>query len=268
MTMPHQLLLLHFGVQCPWQPWVVEQARQAAAELRSELRLVDVSEQPELAAHYRLFYPFMVVVDEKIRLPSPTTANKLVRIVNQGAEVPELMLPNQLSEAVAETVKPLTVENITDACALCIQSDNQSSQAKAAWARRIARQVPEGFLGFAAYQGGEIVGAVEVLPTTLVPYPLPGKASEIAFITCLYSQEDGLDYRGQLLEFLMGRLPEKGYRELQVVAGRRLPYPNGPEDFFIRFGFEQLDKIDQIVVSEGEDTLVLLRKALKLSSFL
>lgn len=31
--MTHQLLVLHFGAQCPWQPWVVEQARLAAWRL-------------------------------------------------------------------------------------------------------------------------------------------------------------------------------------------------------------------------------------------
>jgi hypothetical protein len=269
MSRSHQLLLLHFGVQCPWQPWVVEQARQAASELGSKLQIVNVSEQPELAARYRLFYPFMIVVDETLRLPSPTPASKLVDIVTQGLDTPPLALLHSSLVAEAETIKPLTVDNFTDVCVLCIPLDNlQACQAKANWARGVASQVPEGFLGFAAYHAGNTVGAVEVLPVKLVPYPLSAKTPDIAFITCLYSQENGMDFRGQLLECLMKRLPEKGYRELYVVAGRRLPYPNGPVDFFVRYGFEPIEELDRIVVSEGEDTLVLLRSVLNKSDLL
>ena len=261
--MNHRLLLLHFGVQCPWQPWVVDQARQAAEELHCQLRIVDVSEQPELAARYSLFYPFMLVADETQRLPSPTSASQLVRILTQGLEEPQLAIPKSSPEAEAETIRPLTAENFADTCALCLQvNDRKACQAKAAWARQIALQVPQRLLGFAAYQAGKIVGAVEILPATLVPYPLLLKKSEIAFITCLYSQENGMDYRGQLLKFLMEHLPEKGYRELQVIAGQRLPYPNGPANLFERYGFEQMAELDRIVVSEGEDNLILLKKTL------
>ena len=65
---------------------MADQARQAAAETSREFRLVDVSEQPELAARYRLFYPFMTVVDQTLRLPSPMPASELVRIIDQGVE--------------------------------------------------------------------------------------------------------------------------------------------------------------------------------------
>ena len=31
--MTHEFLVLHFGAQCPWQPWVVEQARLASKDV-------------------------------------------------------------------------------------------------------------------------------------------------------------------------------------------------------------------------------------------
>jgi len=98
-----------------------------------------------------------------------------------------------------------------------------------------------------------------------LPYPLPVKAPEIAFITCLYSLEDSLDYRGQVLEQLMQYLPGAGYKELQVISGQLLPYPNGPVDFFARYGFEPMEELDRIVVSEGEDALILLNRSLSRS---
>jgi hypothetical protein len=70
------LLVLHFGAQCPWQPWAVEQARRAAEHLGGTVHVADVARQPELAARFRLFFPFMTVVDGSIRLPSPAPAGR------------------------------------------------------------------------------------------------------------------------------------------------------------------------------------------------
>ena len=51
--MTHHLLVLHFGAQCPWQPWVVEQARRAAEQLGGTVRVANVARQPEVAARSR-----------------------------------------------------------------------------------------------------------------------------------------------------------------------------------------------------------------------
>lgn len=39
-----QLLVLHFGAQCPWQPWMVEQGRQAAEQLGGKVQVMESSE--------------------------------------------------------------------------------------------------------------------------------------------------------------------------------------------------------------------------------
>lgn len=118
--MTHYLLVLHFGAQCPWQPWVVEQARLAAEQLGGTLHVADVARQPELAARYRLFFPFMTVVDGTVRLPSPTPAEELVRIAAEGLVMAPATLTTWGSEAQAESVLPLTADNIADTCPLCI----------------------------------------------------------------------------------------------------------------------------------------------------
>jgi hypothetical protein len=126
----------------------------------------------------------------------------------------------------------------------------------------MGRRVPGGLLGFVAYQGGRAVGVVEFLPAPLVPYPLPEKDPRVAWITCLYGREDGPDFRGHLLEHLLRYLQGSDFRTLQVVAGRCLPYPNGPEPVFRQHGFETAGELDRVVLREGEDTLVLLRRDL------
>ncbi len=108
------------------------------------------------------------------------------------------------------------------------------------------------------------MGVVEFLPATVIPYPLPKKEPAIAFITCIYSLSDGFDqgegpdYRGQVLDHLLGYLSKQAYRKVQVIAGRRTPYPNGPVPFFLSHGFKELTELDRVVLTVGREELVLM----------
>jgi hypothetical protein len=226
--------------------------------------MADAAQQPEMAARYKLFWPFMTVIDERIRLPSPTPTAELVRIATEGGitapPIPETTLG---PEAEGDRILPLTASNIADSCSLCNRADEQEAcLAKTDWAAEIARRVPEGILGFIAYDEGEAAGAVEFLPSSLVPFPLPEKSNEIAFITCIYSFEEGADYREQVLKHLLNHLRDSSYRELQVVAGRRSPYPNGPEPLFRKHGFEPVAELDRVILREGEERILLMKLAL------
>ena len=239
--MSHQLLVLHFGMQRPWQPWVAEQAREAAKRLGGRVDIVDVSQRSDLAEHYRLFFPFVTVINGIAQLPSPTRAEELVRIAVDGFTPPPLTPILIQTEARIETIKPLIAANIGDTCHLCIRpEENRGCLSKASWAYHISRHVQGGILGFAAYHDDRAVGVVEFLPSELVPYPIPEKSPVVAFITCLYSLENGSDYRGQVLEYLVDHLQGTAYHELHIIAGRHTPYPNGPEAFFHPYGFNSM----------------------------
>ena len=186
-----------------------------------------------------------------------------MRIATEGLTVSPAAPTTRGPEAQARAVLPLTAATIADTCRLCIRpGEVRGCRAKAAWAAQVARQVPDGILGFVAYQDGEAVGVVEFLPASLVPYPLPDKAPDVAFITCIYSTEDGPDYRGQVLERLVEYLQVAGYRELQVAAGQWTPYPNGPAAFFREHGFRPGGEVDRATLREGEEVVVLWRRAM------
>jgi hypothetical protein len=258
--MSNHFLVLHFEGQCPWQPWVTEQARMAAGRLGGTLEVVDAAQRPDLAARYRLYFPFLTLIDGTIRIPAPTPAGELVRIAKEGTIPVSLAYVDKKAPAGRGTVIPLTPANLNSTCHLCVPSPEKGDcMAKSAWAAAIARDVPDGVIGFASCVEGQAVGAVEFLPSELVPYALPVKDPGIAFITCLYSLEDGLDYRGQVLESLLECLGRKGYKEVQVISGKRLPYPNGPEAFFTPYGFQLAAVLGEISTREGEDEIVLLR---------
>lgn len=261
--MSHRFLLLHFGGQCPWHLWMIEQARMTAAQIEGSIEVVDVMKKPEIAARYRLFFPFMTVINDTVRLPSPIPADGLVKIAREGVVAKPTIFQAPSCEAQAEKVEPLTVENIVDSCPLCIPSrEARGCRAKQVWASRLNDEVEEGVLGFVAYEGRKAVGVVEFLPALLIPYPLPEKNPTLAVITCIYSLQDGADYRGQVLGRLIDYLANQGYQTLQIIAGRRTPYPNGPVSFFLSHGFRELGEVDSVVLNEGEEELVLMAREL------
>jgi len=267
--MGHRFSVLHFGGQCPWHLWAIEQAETAAREVGGVVEVIDVSAKPDLAAHHRLFSPFMTVIDHTIRLPFPTPAQRLVEIGEEGISgTPTIFHPTG-PQLRAERVASLTAGNISDTCPLCVPDSQQAGcRLKQAWASGISESVPEGILGFVAYERADAVGAVEFLPAPLVPYPLSGKEPSVAFITCIYSrsngsgtdQGDGPDYRGQVLDHLLSHLRRRDYMKVQVIAGRRTPYPNGPVPFFLSRGFRELLELDQVILTEGQEDLVLMEK--------
>ncbi|MCL0094170.1 hypothetical protein M1O53_04235, partial [Dehalococcoidia bacterium] len=68
---------------------------------------------------------------------------------------------------------------------------------------------------------------------------------------------------GQVLDHLIvNYLPNQGYEKLQVIAGRRTPFPNGPTSFFLSHSFKVSGEVDSIVLEEGEEELVLMEREL------
>ena len=262
--MGHSLLVLHFGAQCPWYRWVIDQARRAAQELGAEVDVKDVTEHPELAAKHRMFFPFMIILDGKTRVTGPMEAEGLVRLVKETPE-PKPTSPVTHGKRVGRCViQGLTPDNIKATIPLCIADVRPiADREKALWAEEMLRRSGRPLLGFIAFQEDEAKGVVEYLPSTLVPYPLPKKDPSIAFITCIYPTEPDADYKSPVLERLLDHLREEGYRELQVVAGRRTPYPNGPVAFFLRHGFVELGELDRACLwGADEEELVLMCREL------
>lgn len=259
--MKYSLLVLHFGAQCPWYRWVIDQAKQAARKLGAEADVRDVMAYPELAEKHRMFFPFMTIIDGKTRGTAPMGAETLIRLAKEIPE-PKPTSPVTHGEKVGRcVVQGLTPDNIKATIPLCIAEVQPiADREKVLWAEEMLNRSGCSLLGFIAFQGDEAKGVVEYLPSNLVPYPLPKKDPSIAFITCIYPTEPDVDYKSPVLERLLDHLREEGYRELQVIAGRRTPYPNGPVPFFQRHGFVELGELDRVRLGLGEEQLILMRK--------
>jgi len=262
--MKHHFLVLHFGAQCPWYRWVIDQANQAAQELGAEVAVKDVMDHPELAEKHRMFSPFMTIIDGNIRIPGPMGTEALIRMVKESPERKPTSPEPHGERTGPHLIHGLTPDNVKATIPLCIADVRPIADSeKVLWAEEMLRRSGCSLLGFIAFQGDKAKGVVEYLPANLVPYPLPRKDPTIAFITCIYPTEPDVDYKSPVLKRLLAHLREEGYKELQVVAGRRTPYPNGPVPFFRRHGFVELGEVDQWCLGElGEEELILMRREL------
>lgn len=262
-NMRHKFIVLHFGGQCPWHSWMIKQAQKAADVINGTLEVIDVMNHPEAALHYRQYFPFMTVINDSLRLPSPISSDELVEIAGEGLISKSTVQHIQRRKAWTNKIEPLFETNIQDTCSLCInKSDSEGCRAKYEWANKLKNKVQKGILGFIAYKDNKTVAVAEFLPSALIPYPIPVKQPTIAFITCIYSLEDEHDYREQVLDHLIKYLPQLNFAKLQVIAGRRSAYPNGPVSFFSSSGFKELCKLDKVVLREGEEDLILMERKL------
>ncbi|MGE5654295.1 MAG: hypothetical protein ACM3ZQ_08580, partial [Bacillota bacterium] len=136
--------------------------------------------------------------------------------------------------------------------------------AKANWLRQHGAST--GFCGLIGYAADQAVGFAEILPETMIPYPLGEKSAQRAFITCLYSPNEWglkLDYRVSLIRALMGELPKHGYHELSIICGTETPYPNGPEGILLPLGFTRVKTMGKALLRHKWEEAWLLRKQLR-----
>lgn len=257
-----EIQVLHFGQQCPWLPWVIEQARLAAAELGATLTTVDVTVSAEAASKCQLFFPFLTIIDGTTRIAAPTPAARLVAYA-RAPQVPlETLRPAEPAEptvaAVPDRVEPLTPTNSTDSCLLCGAPHECSGKHEWLTAQASLSGTSGGYV---AYCGGQPVAALELLPATAVPYPLPVPRDGAAFLACIYPTASP-DYRGALIDHLRSALPPLGYRSVLTVAGRWTNFPNGPADFLAAHGFRELRTLGRERLRDTCDELVLMELTL------
>lgn len=259
--MAQELLYLYFGRQCPGT-FLAEQASRVADLLQLQLRSVDVSALPELAEQYNLFYPGAVFIDGFQLVYG--SAEQMVESYQRRGPLPGEQKYEAKPQGEVERVEMLHASNCACAFRSCLRklSDSQEQQ-RAEWLRTVAGS---NFAGLVGWQGEQVVGFVEVLPETAIPYPLGVKRSEYGFITCLYSPiEWGLDkdYRASLLEHLFCHAREQGYHGLSVISGVETPYPNGPIAVFEQLGFERVKPMGRVLLRHKWEDAWLLHKQLE-----
>jgi len=257
--MGHSLVVLHCGLQCPWHDWVVSQAKEAAERLRARFEVIDIWRDREAAETHRVFSPFLLIIDETLRISSPFSSEQIEAFVRSGIPDAEAEPAAPRESGIPEQIVPLTPRNLMDSARVCgCRTGCREMVAKQDWYLRVAEETGSETIGLIGYSEQQAVCHAEFLPSTLSPFPLPDRSPQTAVIHCLYNLEQGPDYRDALLRSALDHLAGRGYRRIQAVVGRHSPAPNGPASSYAEAGFREIADVDRLFVKRGWETLALM----------
>ncbi len=237
--MARNMKFYYFGYQCPHNTYLVTRIKNTAAQEDVPLTLVDFSDDEEICKELRIFSPMMLLVNDKYRLHGPFTSERVRALIEDEEEAePELYSVRQSDDVVKGELVPITPKSVVSTCVPCLGvEDEDLCRGKSEWVRAVTRTLGLKHLGYLHMVEGRCVGGAEFLPSERVPYPIPDKREDNAFLTCSYLSDEKKDYRTHPLLGLVEYLRTAGFRTLSVAASRDVVFPNGPMNWFERKGF-------------------------------
>ena len=227
-----------FGHQCPHNSYLIARINNIAAAENVPLSITDFTDDEETCRRLRIFSPTMLLVNEKHRLHGPFTAEQVKALLDDEGFAPTAYAVAQSDDVVEGDLIPVTPESVLKTCVPCIGSDDSGlCRGKSEWIRTRLSTSRLPHLGYLHLVDNTCVGGVEFLPSTDVPYPIPDKGKDNAFLTCSYISHDTRDVRTHPLMKLVDDLRGLGFATLSVAASRGVVFPNGPTSWFERKGF-------------------------------
>jgi len=238
-NLPHDLKLFYFGYQCPHNAYLLARIKTIAWQERVLLHLFDVSNDDETCRKYNIFSPTMVIVNDKYRLHGPFTKERIMAMLEDEDVEPVAYAVRMSDDVVRGELVPIVPDSVLRTCVPCIGTEDRGlCMGKSEWIRDMLIETGLKNLGYLHFYEEKCVGGAEFLPSKRVPYPVPDKRDDNAFLTCSYLSDEKRDYRTHPLERLIGELPALGFRTLSVAASEEVVFPNGPLEWFTRKGFE------------------------------
>jgi len=180
----------------------------------------------------------MLLVNDKHRLHGPFSLEKVRAMVEDEVIEPEGYVVKQSEDVIRGDLVPLTSQSVLSTCRPCMESGDETlCSANSEWVARIIKSLRFKHLGYLHFLDGVCVGGAEFLPSQNVPYPIPGKHKDNAFLTCSFLSDEKKDYKTHPLMRLIDDLRAWGFRTLSVAASRDVVFPNGPLEWFENKGF-------------------------------
>jgi len=237
--MPRSLKFFYFGHQCPHNAYLLARIKTIAWKESVPLHLFDITNDEETCARYRIFSPNMLIVNDKYRLHGPFSKERIVAMLDDEDIEPRAYAVKQSEDVVKGDLLPLTPKSVLSTCVPCIGPDDTGlCRGKAEWIGDMMKSSGLDNLGYLHFVGGMCVGGAEFLPSEKVPYPIPDKRDDNAFITCSFLSDEAKDYRTHPLLALLGHLRDHGFSTVSVAASVDVVFPNGPVEWFERKGFK------------------------------
>jgi len=235
--MTRDLKFFYFGNQCPHNCYLLARVKTYAFRERVRLHLFDLSEDPRPAAEYRIFSPTMLLANDEYRWHGPFTSEFITSLL-EGEVEPSGQTVNQSEIVVRGELSAVDHKSVLSTSNTCAgSSDEGLCRGKSEWVHGILESHGLSNLGYIHKYGGKCVGGAELLPSEVVPYPIPDKSKKNAYLTCSYLSDDKHDYKTHPLEALRDNLRYAGFATLSVAASKDVAFPNGPSWWFEKKGF-------------------------------
>ncbi len=232
------LKFFYFGNQCPHNCYLLARIKTYAWRERVRLELFDVFDDPETCRKYNIFSPNMLLVNNKHRLHGPFTVEQVEAMLQDEEGEPRLYSVVQSDKVVRGELTPITPESVLRTSTSCAGAEDEGlCRGKSEWVEAVMKKLNLKHIGYVHSIDGRCVGGAEFLPSLNVPYPIPDKREDNAFLTCSYLSDAELDYRTHPLERLAKDLKGWGFATLSAVASAEGVFPNGPMPWFEKRGF-------------------------------
>jgi hypothetical protein len=236
----------YWGMQCP----IIDEMLDLLNEYNNkfDICLYDVTDNYLIAEKQQMFFPFLTVIEGRIRYRGPINRSVLDKLPYEHAIVESPYIIPLASNIYEGEIIPLTNENISLASSGCTLTQcKEACNKKGAFLAENCEDV----FGFINKKGNRILGGAEYIPSIKVPYKIP-KDRDIAFLTCLYHSSTEYDYKSAPLNALEKYLKTKCYHKIIAITDEESTFPNGNLNWFLSHGYK-----DENIISIEKDYCVL-----------
>jgi len=231
----------YYSYQCPLNDDMIRLLNEYRDKL--DISYHDITNDYKTAKELKMYFPMLVVLDNKERYYSPIKRSFLEKAVAGVYPRESAYMPSLSDRVVTKCIEPLNRNNIDLACKCC-GNMTQSNCCKKAEFLQTHMAEPYGFIH--KDEGGHLIGGAEYLPSLIVPYDIPHD-SKVAFITCVYLSDSEHDYKTAPLQALEQYLRGQFTKAIAITDEKGV-FPNGDLGFFVRNGYK-----DEGIIFEDTD---------------
>jgi len=236
----------HLDYQCYATEFMREEGMKFAKMVGLGFREYNLENYPEKSRNWNTFFPGTLIVNY-FRIVYPATAEELKEVLKKKAPLTENRV--YIEKAQGEPEQILQLDHFLEyAPQICLGRKGLGAFKKRKWLQK-HREKTRNCSGFIGFFGEEPLSCIEFIREDQCPYPIPKKRKDFLFITCIYGTSlKNKDYRESVLKKANLFAKKYNFGGLSVISGKKTPYPNGPESFFLRSGFKEKMYLDRILL--------------------
>ncbi len=231
----------YWAYQCPISSEILDLLDEYKESF--DINTYNIEENFEIAKNQKIFFPFLTVVDAKERYKAPINRNFLNKLLSGEKCTERPYIIDFGIEKYKGNIIPFTKDNVSLLSSKCTLTDSCGSCIKKSI---FLYKYCDDIFGYLNVEDEKVLGGVEYVPTSFVPYDIP-KSEDYAFLTCLYHSSTEYDYKHYPLIELEKHLKNK-YKRIYAITDEVGTFPNGNLKWFLDHGF-----VDEGVIANEEN---------------